>query len=310
MLSFNQSSFPAAPYPDTTAATLFHLTPTCTTDGYQSQPLSINPLPLPMILQDDMTGLDFSNPSVQEYIINNDVLDSLAQEMALADNPSSSSSSSSSSASMATNLNLQNINTTAEMLINAPLIISQNPSQVSTAAATTIAGVQNGTSILSGTRGNTGGVTGIGNSTLDVQVDQFSTMQEETTLSLGVMAHLENLEKQIAEMRRFVTAGFAKKDHVRGLDVERQRLHSRNYNFQNVTEINEPFQILLNSNGTFPSRCPVNGVELKSLNHEEMDSLLDEYDLPFSPALFLHEKQLMYLRFIGANRAVMHRVVD
>ncbi|EGX47443.1 hypothetical protein AOL_s00083g379 [Orbilia oligospora ATCC 24927] len=313
MLSFNQSNFPTAPYPDTTAAALFHLTPTSTAEGYQSQlqqsqTLPINTLPLPMILQDDMTGLDFSNPSVQEYIINNDVLDSLAQEVALADNPSSSSSSSSSSASMATNLNLQNINTTAELLINTPLIISQTPSQIST--TTTTAGLQNGTSILNGTCGNTGGVIGIGNSTLDVQVDQFSTMQEETTLSLGVMAHLENLEKQIAEMRRFVSAGFAKKDHVRGLDVERQRLHSRNYNFQNVTEINEPFQILLNSNGTFPSRCPVNGVELKSLNHEEMDALLDEYDLPFSPALFLHEKQLMYLRFIGTNRAVMHRVVD
>ncbi|KAK6520537.1 hypothetical protein TWF506_000789 [Arthrobotrys conoides] len=301
MLSFNQSSFPAASYPDTTAAALFHLT-TTGTEGYQSQTLPINPSPLPMILQDDMTGLDFSNPSVQEYIINNDVLDSLAQEVALADNPLSSSSSSSSS--MATNLNIQNINNTAELLINTPLIISQNPSQMST----TTSGLQVGTTILSGTGGS--GAIGIGNSTLDVQVDQFSTMQEETTLSLGVMAHLENLEKQIAEMRRFVSAGFAKKDHVRGLDVERQRLHSRNYNFQNITEIHEPFQILLNSNGTFPSRCPVNGVELKSLNHEEMDALLDDYDLPFSPGLFLHEKQLIYLRFIGANRAVMHRVVD
>ncbi|RVD82583.1 uncharacterized protein DFL_007005 [Arthrobotrys flagrans] len=301
MLSFNQNTFLPASYTDTTAAALFHLT---STEGYQSQlqqPQNpqLNPLPLPTLPQDDMTGLDSSNPSVQEYIINNDVLDSIAREVTLAD-----ASSPSSSSPMTTNL--LNVNSTAELLINTPLIVPRNPSQM-----TTTAGLQNSVTTDTAIIGGSGSAgTGIGNSTLEVQVDQFSTMQEETTLSLGVMAHLENLEKQIAEMRRFVSVGFAERDHVRGFDVERQRLHSRNYNFQNVTEINEPFQILLNSSSAYPSRCPVNGVELKSLNHEEMDALLDEYDLPFSPGLFLHEKQLIYLRFIGANRAVMHRVVD
>ncbi|KAK6345221.1 hypothetical protein TWF718_007148 [Orbilia javanica] len=301
MLSFNQNNLPASSYNDTTAAALFHLT-----ESYQPQlpqvPNSLmNPHPLPMSVQDDMAGLDFSNASVQEYILNNDVLDAIIQEGMLGDPPSASYSS-----SMATNL--QNANIAAELLINTPLTLPQNLSQT-TSTTTGLQTSNAAPNILSGTSGNNG-VPGIGGSTLDVQVDQFSTMQEETTLSLGVVAHLENLEKQISEMKRFVSAGFAKRDNVRGLDVERQRLHSRNYNFRFVTEINEPFQILLNSNGAYPSRYPVNGVELKSLNHEEMNALLDEYDLPFSPALFLHEKQLIYLRFIGANRAVMHRVVD
>ncbi|KAK6505120.1 hypothetical protein TWF481_007042 [Arthrobotrys musiformis] len=292
MLSFN-------PYTDGTAAALFHLTPTTSSETYQSQLLLlqeqqqqtqtplINPLPLPMLLQDDLAaGLDFSNPSVQEYIINNDVLDSLAQEAILAENTPPSSLPT----------NMPNVNSAVELLINTPLTI-QTPLGLTAGSHPTILGGSNNSNRID-------------SSTLNVQIDQFSTMQEETTLSLGIMSHLENLEKQISEMRRFVSAGFAGRDHVRGLDVERQRLASRNYNFQNVTEVNEPFKMLLNSAGAYPSRCPVNGVELKSLNHEEMDALLDDYDLPFSPALFLHEKQLIYLRFVGANRAVMHRVVD
>ncbi|KAK6528012.1 hypothetical protein TWF281_009270 [Arthrobotrys megalospora] len=285
MLSFNQNAFPTT-YTDNTAANLFHLNPSEDYQSQMQQHLLTNSLPLPMLLQDDITGLDFSNPSVQEYLINNDVLDSLAQEVALTD-PSSSSSLSA---------NLSNVNSTAELLLNTPLVVPQNSPQ------TTMATGLQGTALS--------GCNMIGTTALDVQVDQFSTLQGETTLSLGVMEHLENLEKQIAEMKRFVSAGFAKRDNVRGLDVERQRLHSRNYNFESVTEINEPFEMLLKSGGGLPSRCPVNGVELKSLGHEEMNALLDEYDLPFSPALFLHEKQLIYLRFIGANRAIMHRVVD
>lgn len=41
-----------------------------------------------------------------------------------------------------------------------------------------------------------------------------------------------------------------------------------------------------------------------------MTRLLDLYDLPFVPTMFLFEKKATYLRFVGASRALMHRVLD
>lgn len=41
-----------------------------------------------------------------------------------------------------------------------------------------------------------------------------------------------------------------------------------------------------------------------------IDHILDVYDIPFVPTMFLVEKKMLYLRFLGANRAVMHRILD
>lgn len=43
---------------------------------------------------------------------------------------------------------------------------------------------------------------------------------------------------------------------------------------------------------------------------ERMGALLDLYDLPFVPSMFLAEKKVLWLRFVGAGRALMHRVLD
>lgn len=43
---------------------------------------------------------------------------------------------------------------------------------------------------------------------------------------------------------------------------------------------------------------------------EEMDKLLDAYAVPRPTGMFLHEKKLLYLRFIGAGRTLMHAVLD
>ncbi|KAF3923480.1 hypothetical protein ABW21_db0208331 [Orbilia brochopaga] len=217
-------------------------------------------------LCDDFSAIDFSDPSFQEYLMNNDMLADIGAG---------------GSTSHFANPDNGFANTSSNILLNTPMYSSSPPL----------------------------GVTA-GTSSLEPQIDQFSAIQEETTLSLGIVAQLESLECQIAEMKQFVARGFAQRDHLRSFEVERQRLRCRNYNFEHITEINEPFEPLLQSNGELPARYPVNGVELKSLSHEEMNALLDEYDLPFSPSMFLHEKQLIYLKFIGANRTIMHRVVD
>ncbi len=43
---------------------------------------------------------------------------------------------------------------------------------------------------------------------------------------------------------------------------------------------------------------------------QQITRLLDAYDVPFVPTMFLYEKKAIYLRFIGASRALMHRVLD
>lgn len=39
-------------------------------------------------------------------------------------------------------------------------------------------------------------------------------------------------------------------------------------------------------------------------------ALLDVYSIPFQQDMFLSQKKELFLRFIGANRALMHRVLD
>lgn len=41
-----------------------------------------------------------------------------------------------------------------------------------------------------------------------------------------------------------------------------------------------------------------------------VDRALDVYDVPFVPTMFLVEKKMLYLKFLGANRVVMHRILD
>ncbi|KAK6359745.1 hypothetical protein TWF696_000884 [Orbilia brochopaga] len=228
----------------------------------------LDTIPGPPPLHDDLSALDFSDPSLQEYLINNDMLADIVSD---------------GSAGHIASLDGGFTDASSGLLLNTPMY-PNSPEAEMRASTSSMA--------------------------MEVQTDQFSAMQEETTLSLGIIAQLENLERQIVEMKQFVAKGFAQRDHIRSFEIEKHRLRCRNYNYENVTEMNEPFEPLLQSNGKLPARYPVNGVELKSLSHEEMDVLLDEYDLPFSPAMFLHEKQLIYLKFIGANRAIMHRVVD
>jgi hypothetical protein len=43
---------------------------------------------------------------------------------------------------------------------------------------------------------------------------------------------------------------------------------------------------------------------------EAIESLLQAYGLQYAPEMFVFEKKFMYLRFIGINRELMHRILD
>lgn len=43
---------------------------------------------------------------------------------------------------------------------------------------------------------------------------------------------------------------------------------------------------------------------------EKTGALLELYNILFTSDMFLHDKKLAYLRFVGASRALMHLVLD
>lgn len=108
------------------------------------------------------------------------------------------------------------------------------------------------------------------------------------------------------------------------------------YNKFHVTELVEPFRTLPMSSGEYHPDVPCLGEHLKSISREwspplfivedascrgaerglvwvldkGIDWLLDLYELPFVPSMFLSEKKIVYLNFLGASRVVMYRILD
>lgn len=105
------------------------------------------------------------------------------------------------------------------------------------------------------------------------------------------------------------------------------RLQHRNWNRAHVTELDEPFRILPRFTGDYPTDVPTTGEVLRVASRmlldrqlglltnrlgidKVIDHILDLYDIPFVPTMFLVEKKMLYLRFLGANRVAMHRILD
>jgi hypothetical protein len=41
-----------------------------------------------------------------------------------------------------------------------------------------------------------------------------------------------------------------------------------------------------------------------------MDSVLHAYDLPLLPTMFLFEKKLLFMQFLGLSEVLMHEILD
>jgi len=145
---------------------------------------------------------------------------------------------------------------------------------------------------------------------------RYTAHQDQTTLVLGVMNYLERLETEISEMKDFVNLGFKRIEAIGQTDggiaatIEDMRLQHRNWNRAHVTELDEPFRLLPRLVGDYPTDIPTTGEVLREASHKVVDPILDTYDIPFIPTMFLIEKKMLYLRFLGANRIVMHRILD
>lgn len=56
--------------------------------------------------------------------------------------------------------------------------------------------------------------------------------------------------------------------------------------------------------------APATGRVIRGLDHNGMNQLLQLYDVPYVANMFLFEKKLVYLRFVGASKTLMHKVLD
>ncbi|KAF8534093.1 hypothetical protein BDD12DRAFT_896999 [Trichophaea hybrida] len=145
---------------------------------------------------------------------------------------------------------------------------------------------------------------------------RYSSHQDQTTLVLGVITYLERLENEIIEMKDFINLGFKRIETIGQPDggiaatIEGMRLQHRNWNRAHVTELDEPFRLLPRFTGDYPTDIPTTGEVLREASHKVIDHILDLYDIPFVPTMFLVEKKMLYLRFLGANRVAMHRILD
>ncbi|KAL1619821.1 hypothetical protein SLS54_006418 [Diplodia seriata] len=94
-----------------------------------------------------------------------------------------------------------------------------------------------------------------------------------------------------------------------------KRLEKRNKNFA-VTELDGQLEPLPRSMQLetgledVPWDVPPNAQGIRNLDHDGITPLLEAYGIPFQPDMFLGQKKELYLRFIGANRTLMHRVLD
>ncbi|KAI9873909.1 MAG: hypothetical protein M1830_010413 [Pleopsidium flavum] len=131
---------------------------------------------------------------------------------------------------------------------------------------------------------------------------------------MGILTHLDVLAKECENMRTFIKTGFGEgNDYATEgrMEIEKTRLELRNWNRTHVTELDETLKPLPRfDDGEVPSSAPTTGRMVQWLDHRRIADLLDLYDLPFVPTMFLYEKKAIYLRFVGASRALMHRVLD
>ncbi|OJD30480.1 uncharacterized protein BKCO1_6000048 [Diplodia corticola] len=140
--------------------------------------------------------------------------------------------------------------------------------------------------------------------------------REQDTLILGIQGFVERIGRECEGLSGWVREAVEERGEgeEKG-ELERKCLEKRNRNFA-VTELDEPLEPLPRSMQMetdleeIPWDVPPNAQEIRNSDHDAITALLEAYSVPFQPDMFLAQKKELYLRFIGANRALMHRVLD
>ncbi|KAG9543905.1 hypothetical protein KCU71_g13086, partial [Aureobasidium melanogenum] len=136
----------------------------------------------------------------------------------------------------------------------------------------------------------------------------FGARSDIGTAVLGMLSFVERVSRDCEAMREFLKRGFKSGEED---EVERVRQENRAINHEHSTlEDGLEMLPLPDEKAEEEVTVPVTGQDIKDLDDEKTSALLELYGIPFSADMFLHEKKLAYLRFVGASRALMHLVLD
>ncbi|KAG9599984.1 hypothetical protein KCU77_g3805, partial [Aureobasidium melanogenum] len=143
---------------------------------------------------------------------------------------------------------------------------------------------------------------------MDLDSLAFGARSDVGTAVLGMLGFVERVSRDCEVIREFLRRGFKNGEED---EVERVRQENRAINHKQST-LEDGLEILPLPDGKAEEEVtvPVTGQDIKDLDDEKTSALLELYGIPFSADMFLHEKKLAYLRFVGASRALMHLVLD
>ncbi|MCJ1281610.1 hypothetical protein MMC26_000930 [Xylographa opegraphella] len=138
------------------------------------------------------------------------------------------------------------------------------------------------------------------------------TRTPETSTTLSITTQVHQLSAALSALQTFLTHAFAPPSTCPTRDAIETARHTARQHNHTLTELHEFLTPLPVHAGAAAAAVapPITGEELRGLDHAALDALLDAYDVAFSPGMFLWEKKALYLRFVGAGRGLMHRVLD
>ncbi|KAI4720013.1 hypothetical protein E4T48_03811 [Aureobasidium sp. EXF-10727] len=166
--------------------------------------------------------------------------------------------------------------------------------------------------------------TGGQNTHLPTELTDFDTVAFEArndvnTAVLGMFGFAERLSRDCEAMREFLRRGFRSGDEgeverinwlmVLVLFSLRQEKRAVNHKASTLEDGLEMLP-LPDAKAEEEVTVPVTGQDIRDLDDAKTSALLELYGIPFTTDMFLHDKKLAYLRFVGASRGLMHLVLD
>ncbi|MCJ1417660.1 hypothetical protein MMC32_004004 [Xylographa parallela] len=139
-----------------------------------------------------------------------------------------------------------------------------------------------------------------------------ASRSQATSTTISISHQVHQIQEAVSALQTFLCQAFTPTDTDPDREAIETARHTARQHNHTLTELHDFLTPLPMHAGALLSATPppLTGAQLRRLRHAALDALLDAYDLAFSPGMFLWEKKALYLRFVGAGRGLMHRVLD
>ncbi|KAL1302343.1 hypothetical protein AAFC00_002750 [Neodothiora populina] len=148
-----------------------------------------------------------------------------------------------------------------------------------------------------------------------------------TTAHIMTLARLGRLDSDISDVkdgiRKMLLLAYSASDgdgssEEEELERARQEIRARNNAIKDISIRIAPLPPDITSDDTAPSgntlpdptTWPDTAQDFRTLDQETTEKLLEAYNIPYTQTMFLHEKKVLLLRFLGVNRGLMREVLD